>query len=97
MRHLAIFLLTLATLVSSNVHAVPGSRCTNDGFLLHRDTLKIAKVTLPVFAHFCYRDDSGGHVVYLTESGDRRYDGKTLSSKIGAHLFTIHAGPTLVS
>lgn len=97
MRYLAIFLCTLATLVSSNVHAVPGSRCANDGFLLHRDTLKIAKVTLPVFAHFCYRDDSGDHVVYLTESGDRRYDGKTLSSKIGAHLFTIHAGPTLTA
>jgi len=47
-------------------------------FLLHRDTLKTAKVTLPVFAHFCYRDDSGDHVVYLTESGDRRHGGKTL-------------------
>jgi hypothetical protein len=73
-------------LSSSNAHAVPGSGCVNDDFLLHRDTLKTARVTLPVFAHFCYRDNSGDYVVYLTESGDRRYDGETLSSKIGAYL-----------
>lgn len=67
------------------MHAVPGSGCVDDDFLLHRDTLKAARVTLPVFAHFCYRD----------KSGDRRYDDETLSSKIGAHLFKINAGPTL--
>jgi hypothetical protein len=96
MRHLKQFLLTLATLVSSTAHAVSGSHCASDNFLLHQDTLKNAKVSLPVLAHFCYRDDSGNYVVYLTESGDRRYDGETLSSKIGAHLFKIHAGPILV-
>ncbi|KGF82400.1 hypothetical protein IA69_06180 [Massilia sp. JS1662] len=82
---------------SSKAHAEPGSRCANDAFLLHRDTLKAAKVTLPVFAHFCYRDKSGDYVVYLTESGDRRNDGDTLSSKIGAYLFKINAGPTLAA
>ena len=62
---------------------------------MHRVTLKTAKVTLPVFDHFCYRDSSGDYVVYLTESRDRRYDGEVLSSKIGAYLFKINAGPTL--
>jgi hypothetical protein len=90
-------LFALLILSSLNAHAVPGSRCVRDDFLLHRDTLKTAKVTLPVFAHFCYRDNSGDYVVYLTESGDRRYDGETLSSKIGAHLFKINAGPTLAA
>jgi hypothetical protein len=35
--------------------------------------------------------------VYLTESGDRRYDGETLSSKIGAYLFKINPGSTLAA
>lgn len=95
MHLLTALIFALLILSSSNAHAVPGSRCVNDDFLLHRDTLKAAKVTLPVFAHFCYRDNSGDYVVYLTESGDRRYDGETLSSKIGAYLFKINAGPAL--
>ncbi|MFS2015644.1 hypothetical protein ACEN88_03590 [Massilia sp. CT11-108] len=87
----------LLVLSSSNVHAAPGSGCVGDDFLLQRDTLEAAKVTLPVFAHFCYRDKSGDYVVYLTASGDRRYGDDTLSSKIGAHLFKINAGPTLAA
>jgi hypothetical protein len=97
MRQLAVFLFSLAALVSSNVHAGRGAHCSGDDFLLHRDTLKRAKVALPVVAHFCYRDDGGDYVVYLTGSGDRRYDGAILSSKIGAHWFKINAGPTLVA
>lgn len=97
MHLLAAPLFALFLLLSSNAHAAPGSRCVDDAFLLHRDTLKTAKVTLPVFAHFCYRDKSGDYVMYLTESGDRRYDGETLSSKIGAYLFKINAGPTLAA
>lgn len=97
MHFLIALLFGLLILASSNAHAVPGSRCVSDDFLLHRDTLKAAKVTLPVITHFCYRDNSGDYVVYLTESGDRRYDGKTLSSKIGAYLFKINAGPTLAA
>ena len=97
MRLLAAPLFASLVLSLSNAHAAPGSPCVNDDFLMHRDTLRTAKVTLPVFAHFCYRDKSGDYVVYLTESGDRRYDGDTLSSKIGAHLFKINAGPTLVA
>ena len=90
-------LFALLILSSSNTHAAPGSRCVDDAFLLHRDTLKTAKVSLPVIAHFCYRDKGGDYVMYLTGSGDRRYDGDTLSSKIGAHLFKINAGPTLAA
>lgn len=97
MRHLAAPLCALLILSSSNAHAAPGSRCVNDDFLLHRDTLKTAKVTLPVFVHFCYRDKSGDYVVYLTESDDRRYEGETLSSKIGAYLFKINSWPTLAA
>ena len=95
--HLLAALFALLMLSSPNALAAPGSRCANDDFLLHPATLKGAKVTLPVFAHFCYRDKSGDYVVYLTESGDRRYDGDTLSSKIGAYLFKINAGPTLAA
>lgn len=95
MHLLATALFVFLTLSSSTAHAVPGSPCVSDDFLMHRDTLKTAKVTLPVFDHFCYRDSSGDYVVYLTESRDRRYDGETLSSKIGAYLFKINAGPTL--
>jgi hypothetical protein len=97
MHFLIALLFGLLILSSSNAHAVPDSRCASDDFLLHRDTLKAAKVTLPVFAHFCYRDNSGDYVVYLTESGDRRYDGETLSSKIGAYLFKINPGSTLAA
>lgn len=97
MRLLAATLSALLVLLSSNAHAAPGSPCASDGFLLHPDTLKAAKVSLPVFAHFCYRDKSGDYVVYLSESGDRRFDGETLSSKIGAYLFKINAGPTLTA
>lgn len=97
MRFLVAPLFAFLIFSSSNAHAEPGSRCINDDFLLHRDTLKTAKVTLPVIAHFCYRDKSGDYVVYLTESGDRRDDGETLSSKIGAYLFKINAGPTLAA
>lgn len=97
MHLLAVAVFGLLILLSSSAHAAPGSRCASDDFLLHRDTLKTAKVSLPVFAHFCYRDNSGDYVVYLTESGDRRYDGETLSSRIGAHLFKISAGPTLTA
>ena len=97
MHLLTVPLFALFIFSSANAQAAPGSRCANDDFLLHRDTLKTAKVTLPVFAHFCYRDKSGDYVVYLTESGDRRYDGETLSSKIGAYLFKINPGPTLAA
>lgn len=95
MHLLAAALFAFLTLSSSSAHAVPGSPCVSDDFLMHRDTLKTAKVTLPVFDHFCYRDSSGDYVVYLTESRDRPYDGEVLSSKIGAYLFKINAGPTL--
>jgi len=97
MRLLAAPLLALFVSLSSHAQAAPGSPCLNDDFLLHRETLERAKVSLPVFAHFCYRDKSGDYVVYLTESGDRRYDGDILSSKIGAYLFKINAGPTLAA
>jgi hypothetical protein len=97
MHFLTALLFALLALLSSNAHAAPGSRCANDDFLLHRDTLKAAGVSLPVFAHFCYRDKSGDYVVYLTESGDRHYGDETLSSKIGASLFKINAGPTLAA
>jgi hypothetical protein len=97
MHLLAALLFVVLILLSSNAHAIPGSRCVSDDFLLRADTLRTAKVTLPVFAHFCYRDKSGDYVVYLTESGDRRYGGETLSSKIGAYLFKITAGPTLTA
>lgn len=36
----------LLVLSSSNVHAVPGSGCVGDDFLLHRDTLEAVKVTV---------------------------------------------------
>jgi hypothetical protein len=88
-------LFALLILSSSTAHAVPGSPCVSDDFLVHRDTLKNAKVALPVFEHFCYSDSSGDYVLYLTASRDRRYDGADLSSKIGASLFKINAGPTL--
>jgi hypothetical protein len=88
-------LFALLTLSSSTAHAVPSSPCVSDDFLIHRETLKTAKVALPVVDHFCYSDSSGDYVVYLTESRDRRYDGEALSSKIGAYLFKINAGPTL--
>ncbi|WP_332878377.1 hypothetical protein [Massilia sp. S19_KUP03_FR1] len=97
MHILATALFALLTLSSSTAHAVPGSPCVSDDFLVHRDTLKAAKVALPVFDHFCYRDSSGDYVVYLTESRDRSYDGEALSSKIGAYLFKINAGPTLMA
>jgi hypothetical protein len=97
MRLLAAPLFYLLTLLSSNAHGAPGSRCTNDDSLLHRDTLKTANVTLPVLTHFCYRDKSGDYVAYLTGSGDLRYEGATLSSKINAYLFKINPGPTLVA
>lgn len=95
MRFLASLLSGCLVFWSTNAHAAPGSRCVSDDFLLHPATLKTAAVTLPVVAHFCYRDNSGDYVVYLTGSADSRYDGKTLSSKIGAYLFKINAGPTL--
>lgn len=95
MRLLAAPLFSLLVSVSATAHAAPGSRCGNDDFLLHRDTLKTAMVTLPVLAHFCYRDKSGDYVLYLAESGDRRYDDGALSSKISAHLFKINPGPAL--
>jgi hypothetical protein len=95
MHLVAATLFSLLVSSSSIAHAAPGSPCVNDDFLLHPDTLKTAKVALPVRAHFCYRDRSGEYVVYLTESGDRRYGGETLSSKIGAYLFKVNSGPTL--
>jgi len=95
MRLLAAPLFALLVSSFSNAHAAPGSRCAGDDFLMRRDTLGTARITLPVVAHFCYQDKSGDYVVYLTASGDRHYDGVTLSSRIGAHLFKINPGPTL--
>jgi len=95
MRLLVSLLSACLVLCSSNAHAAAGSRCIGDDFLLHPTTLKTAKITLPVLAHFCYRDKSGDYVMYLTGSADDRHDGKVLSSKVGAYLFKINAGSTL--
>ena len=95
MRLLASVLSSCLILWSSSAYSAPGTRCVSDDFLLHPATLKTAKVTLPVLAHYCYRDTSGDYVVYLTGSADSRIDGKTLSDNIGAYLFKINAGPTL--
>lgn len=95
MRLLAALLSACLVSWSSNAQAAPGSRCVRDDFLLNPATLNTAAITLPVVAHFCYRDNSGDYVVYLTGSADSRYDSKTLSSKIGSYLFKINAGSTL--
>lgn len=97
MHLLAASLFAALVVSSSTAHAVPGSPCVDDDFLLHRATLENAKVVVPVLAHFCYRDRSGDYVVYLSGSGDRRYGSETLSGKIAAYLFKIDAGPTLTA
>jgi len=88
-----LFVFLMSSLATA--HAAPGSPCADDDVLMRRATLATARVTMPVSAHFCYRDKSGDYVVYLTGSGDRRYDGAPLSSKIGAYLFKINPGPAL--
>ncbi|PXX37907.1 M949_RS01915 family surface polysaccharide biosynthesis protein [Undibacterium pigrum] len=69
--------------------------CADDAFLLNADTLKKSKVLLPVFKHFCYRDQSGNYALYLTEKQDKAYASEKLSSAIEAHLFKIENDKSL--
>lgn len=71
--------------------------CVDDAVLLDADTLKKSKVLLPVFKHFCYRDQSGNYVLYLTEKQDKAYASEKLSSAIEAHLFKIENDKSLSS
>lgn len=73
------------------------STCADDALLLNTDTLRKSKVLLPVFKHFCYSDQSGNYVLYLTEKQDKRYASEKLSSAIEAHLFKIEIDNSLSS
>ncbi|MFZ6657339.1 M949_RS01915 family surface polysaccharide biosynthesis protein [Undibacterium sp. TJN19] len=66
-------------------------KCTDDAMMLSANTLKKARILLPVFRHYCYSDQSGKHVLYLTEKQDKVYANEKLSSAVEAHLFTLES------
>ncbi len=66
-----------------------------DETLLDVERLKKSKVLLPVFKHYCYSDQSGNYVMYLTEKQDKTYAVEKLSSAVEAHLFKIENDKSL--
>ncbi|MFZ6875848.1 M949_RS01915 family surface polysaccharide biosynthesis protein [Undibacterium sp. Di27W] len=86
-----IFLLPVLAFAEAKNSA---ATCT-DKTWLNADTLKKSKVLLPVFKHYCYSDQSGSYVLYLTEKQDRTYGAEKLSSAVEAHLFKIASDKSL--
>lgn len=80
-----LFLLPTLAFGQSKDHK---ATCT-DETLLNADTLKNSKILFPVFKHYCYNDQSGNYVLYLTEKQDKTYATEKLSSAVEAHLFKI--------
>ena len=73
-----------------------GSKTTcTDERLLQTETLKMSGILLPVFKHYCYSDQSGNYVLYLTEKQDVKQDEEKLSSAVEAHLLKIEADKSL--
>ncbi len=70
--------------------------CT-DARLLQAETLKKSGILLPVFKHYCYSDQSGSYVLYLTEKQDVKRGEEKLSSAVEAHLLKIEADKSLSS
>ncbi|MFZ6775951.1 M949_RS01915 family surface polysaccharide biosynthesis protein [Undibacterium sp. Ji83W] len=70
--------------------------CTDER-LLQSDTLKKSGILLPVFKHYCYGDQSGNYVLYLTEKQDVKQGEEKLSSAVEAHLLKIEADKSLSS
>ncbi len=68
--------------------------CT-DTSLLQAETLKKSGIALPVFRHFCYSDQSGSYVLYLTEKQDIKQGEDKLSSAIEAHMLKMEADKSL--
>jgi len=68
--------------------------CT-DTSLLQTETLKKSGIALPVFRHFCYSDQSGSYVLYLTEKQDIKQAEDKLSSAIEAHMLKMEADKSL--
>jgi hypothetical protein len=80
-----LFLLPASAFGQSKDHK---AACT-DETLLNADALKTSKILLPVFKHYCYSDQGGSYVLYLTEKQDKTYATEKLSSAVEAHLFKI--------
>ncbi|MBI1771118.1 MAG: hypothetical protein HYR68_01910 [Burkholderiales bacterium] len=73
-----------------------GSKTTCiDDRLLQAETLKKSGILMPVFKHYCYSDQSGSYVLYLTEKQDVKQGEEKLSSAIEAHLLKIEADKSL--
>ncbi|MFZ6746731.1 M949_RS01915 family surface polysaccharide biosynthesis protein [Undibacterium sp. JH2W] len=86
-----IFLLPVLAFAEGKNSA---ATCT-DKTWLNADTLKKSKIVFPVFKHYCYGDQSGNYVLYLTEKQDKTYGSEKLSSAVEAHLFKIASDKSL--
>ncbi|MCH8621083.1 hypothetical protein [Undibacterium sp. TS12] len=94
MKSLIVLLLALPVLAWGQGKNPPGT-CETEAWMSAPDTLQKARVTLPLFKHYCYSDQSGSYVLYLTEKQDLKYGTETLSSAIEAHLLKIEADKSL--
>lgn len=72
-----------------------GKTTCTDARLLQAETLKKSGISLPVFKHYCYSDQSGSYVLYLTEKQDVKRGEEKLASAIEAHLLKLEADKTL--
>ncbi|MFZ6707989.1 M949_RS01915 family surface polysaccharide biosynthesis protein [Undibacterium sp. TC9W] len=70
--------------------------CTDER-LLQAETLKKSGISLSVFKHYCYSDQSGNYVLYLTEKQDVKQGEDKLSSAVEAHLLKIETDKSLSS
>ena len=68
-----------------------------DERLLQAETLKKSGISLSVFKHYCYSDQSGSYVLYLTEKQDVKQGEDKLSSAVEAHLLKIETEKSLSS
>lgn len=74
-----------------------GKATCADARLLQAETLKKSGIVLPVFKHYCYSDQSGNYVLYLTEKQDVKRGEEKLASAVEAHLLKIEADKSLSS
>ena len=95
MRKLLPGLLILLPILAGAQNKKIDTTCADDALMLNASTLKKSKIDLPVFKHYCYSDQSGQYVLYLTEKQDKSYGKEKLSSALEAHLFKIAGDKSL--
>lgn len=99
MKSLIALLLALPTLMSPALAWTQdkgiATQCADEAWVTHADTLKKSAILLPVFKHYCYSDQSGSYVLYLTEKQNLTYGTEKLSSAVEAHLLKIEADKSL--